>query len=735
MFWSRMSPNRRSEIVGVGILTIALILLLSLVSYDPEDFLRPEHLRVNWIGTPGAYIAKGLFSAVGWSGFLAPLLLIYWGIRWFQGKKQVGSVLSLSGAVILILSLCTLFSILEYGDSSRMFAAGGVAGSYAAERMMIFGPVGSYLILCALVLIAILLSTEFLFTPVLVRAWKKIVLRLRASKNNLREIRTNIEPIRAEPLGRKKKKKKKKFGEDEKTDFMILAEEKAGEEEDSIFPRIISAEAPAPVHTRLKPERKLANFKLPSLSLFTQPRMPSESLSREEVLTNSEILERTLAEFDISAKVVEVNHGPVITRYELEPPPGVKIARISGLSDNLALALRATHVRIVAPIPGKAAVGVEIPNRNRCEVLIREIMSSDAYRSRSSLLKIAMGKTISGEPFVADLAKMPHLLIAGATGSGKSVCVNSIIASFLLNASPDEVKFLMIDPKRVELKMYSDIPHMLAPVVTEPKRAAAALRWVVEEMEDRYRFLSKARVRDINEYNKKQEAALKKNLDQANPTLPSRMPYIVVIIDELADLMMVARGEIEGAVARLAQMARAVGIHLVLATQRPSVNIITGVIKANFPTRIAFQVSSKVDSRTILDCNGAETLLGRGDMLFSFGGASKPVRIQGSLVSTEEIEALTDFIKAQQKVEYLQEDFDAEEEAGGLNEDGLAGDDEVYREALELVMSTGSASTSLLQRRLKIGYGRAARLLDEMEQQGIVGPPRGSKPREVLAGR
>ncbi len=734
--WTNLSPHRRGEIVGVGIITIALIIFLSLVSYDVQDFVRTGRAKTaNWIGMPGAYLGWAVFTLIGWNAFLVPLFLLYWGLRRFRSKQFSNSLLPLSGTLIFILSLCTLLAMFQHGDKARMFSAGGLIGSYAAARMIIFGPVGSYLILFALVAISLLLSTEVLFTPMLTRSRDALSQRWVRWRTKRRTIKTNLETT-----SDRKKTQPKEEGEAEEEEVILVGPTDGPDEQEDLFPRILTGAESRRKRKAKKGRhpaapRRLENYKLPPLSLLTKPEGTPEALSRQEILRNSETLERTLSEFGIAARVVEVNYGPVITRYELEPPPGVKVNRIVGLADNLALALRASHVRIVAPIPGKAAVGVEIPNRKRSDVLIREILSSDSYQAPSSLLKLAVGKTISGEPFVADLASMPHLLIAGATGSGKSVCAGSIIASLLINASPEEVKFLMIDPKRVELKLYNDLPHLIAPVVTDARRAAAALRWVVEEMEERYHHLSRAGVRDIDEFNHKQRIALSADLDEADPVLPSRMPYIIVIIDELADLMMVARGEIEAAVARLAQMARAVGIHLVLATQRPSVNIITGVIKANFPTRIAFQVSSKVDSRTILDCNGAESLLGRGDMLFSYGGAAKPVRLQGSLVTTTEIEALTEFIKAQQKVDYLEEDFEEQEEAGGLNDDGLAGDDDLYEEAVELVYASGSASTSLLQRRLKIGYGRAARLLDEMEEQGIVGPPRGSKPREVLAGR
>ena len=575
--WTNLSPHRRGEVTGVGIITLGLVIFLGLVSYQSADFERSDGQIENWIGLPGAWLAKLAFGALGWTAFLVPLLLLYWGFRRIRLQEFSSSLLPLSGTFILILSLCTLLSIWFSGSSEKMVQAGGIIGAYAAARMVVFGPVGSYLILLALVAISLLLSTDILFTPMIVRMWEGITNRWKERRARRRKIRTNLETL-IEERPKKKGKKKKLAGEDEEPIEIPLSE---GDEEDDekIFPLILTAQEsnkrkknhkcpPAPRH--------LENYKLPPLSLFNRTKGGGETLSSSEILHNSETLERTLSEFGIAAKVVEVNHGPVITRYELEPPPGIKINRIVGLADDLALALRASHVRIIAPIPGKAAVGVEIPNRHRSEVFIRDVFSSDCYMGNSSLLKIALGKTISGEAFTADLATMPHLLIAGATGSGKSVCVNSIIASILVNAAPDEVKFLMIDPKRVELKMYSDIPHMIAPVVTDAKRAASALRWIVEEMEDRYRHLSRARVRDIYEFNQKQKEALTGDLEKANPSLPSRIPYIIVIIDELADLMMIARGEIEAAVARLAQMARAVGIHIIIATQRPSVDIITG---------------------------------------------------------------------------------------------------------------------------------------------------------------
>lgn len=478
-------------------------------------------------------------------------------------------------------------------------------------------------------------------------------------------------------------------------------------------------------------------FRLPTLNLLESPQHNKAEVLREEIDRTCIAIKNTFEEFGINARVVEVNYGPVITRYQIAPPPGVHLSRIAGLADNLAMNLKAQSVRIETPIPGKGTVGVEVPNATRVPVLLSETLAADEFRAHKSPLRVALGKTIEGEPFVADLATMPHLLIAGATGAGKSVCINTIITSILYTNTPDEVKFLMVDPKRVELQLYAGIPHLLHPVITDPEMAGGVLKWAVAEMEYRYDCLSRLGCRGLQAYNAKRKAELERSEQAGNEEpesrqdLPASMPYIVLIIDELADLMMVCRADVEASVQRLAQMARAVGIHLVLATQRPSVNVLTGVIKANLPTRIAFQVTSKIDSRTILDENGAEALLGRGDMLFRLGGAAKPVRVQGAYVTTEEVERVVKYIRAQRSPQYQQ--IEIEPSCDGGDDDEPA-DDALYEEAVKIVLDHGAASTSLLQRRLKIGYGRAARLLDIMEKQGIVGPARGSKPREVLSG-
>ncbi len=472
-------------------------------------------------------------------------------------------------------------------------------------------------------------------------------------------------------------------------------------------------------------------FKLPSLDFLNDPpERDNVKIQRESLEMNARRLEKKLADFGVEGEVNEILPGPLITMYEFKPAPGVKISKVSGLSDDLALTLRAPSIRIVAPIPGKAAIGIEIPNNRRDPVFLKEVLSDDSYTASKLKLPIALGKDITGSPMVTDLTKMPHLLLAGATGTGKSVCINTIINSILFKASPDTTKLLMIDPKRIELSVYQDIPHLLHPVVTQPKDATKALKWAVEEMERRYMLLSDRGVRNIETYNRKVAKNKKADTEDTSRGIDKTLPYIVILIDELADLMMVSSKEVEEAITRLAQMARAAGIHLIIATQRPSVDVLTGIIKANFPTRISFQVSSKVDSRTILDTIGAEHLLGDGDMLFLPPGVARLTRIHGAFVSEEEVKEVTNFLRRQKKPDYdttilsdLTGDEDSEEEE--------IEHDEKYEEAVDLVLKTGQASISMLQRKLRVGYNRAARMIEAMEIRGIVGPSDGVRPRNV----
>lgn len=459
-------------------------------------------------------------------------------------------------------------------------------------------------------------------------------------------------------------------------------------------------------------------YMFPPLSLLNMPAVSRSSNDKKELISNAKILEETLESFGVEARVVQVSRGPVITRYELQPSPGVKVSKIVNLSDDIALNLAASAVRIEAPVPGKAVVGIEVPNKEMSAVYLREVIESKDFTDRNSPLTFALGKDVTGNCIVSDLSKMPHLLIAGATGSGKSVCVNSLITSILYKSSPERVRLLMIDPKVVELSTYNGIPHLLIPVVTDPRKAAGALGWAVQEMVNRYKLFADNNVRNIESYNEL----------MANKNPEAVLPSIVVIIDELADLMMAAPNDVEDCICRLAQMARAAGMHLVVATQRPSVDVLTGVIKANIPSRISFAVSSQIDSRTILDMAGAEKLLGKGDMLYYPVGESKPLRIQGAFVSEKEVEQVVEYVKKQSTAEYKDEIIDEIEGPNECSDEA----DELLPQAIEIVVETGQASISLLQRRLRVGYNRAARLIDSMEERGIIGSYEGSKPRQVL---
>ena len=535
------------------------------------------------------------------------------------------------------------------------------------------------------------------------------------------------------------------------TDTKPLAVAAAGKVELNI----VKPEEPKRATKISLPQSEDASYQFPPLSLLKEQVKPSSSNSVEEHQQNAENLLRILSEFGVEVTLGEIHVGPVITRYEVVPAAGVRVEKIAGLDKNIALGMRAQSVRILAPIPGKAAVGVEVPNQHPTPVGMRELLESEDWAAIKSEIPIALGKDVSGKPLVSDLSKMPHLLIAGATGSGKSVCINSIVASILYSKSPKDLRLIMVDPKVVELKIFNSLPHMLIPVVTEPKKVPAALKWLLGEMEQRYQIFAKANVRNIVGFNSRKrgakgettppldaQAALSGVDPLANDDIeiPDRLPYIVAIIDELADLMMVAPAEIETSIARLAQLARAAGIHLIIATQRPSVNVITGVIKANLPSRIAFQVASQVDSRTILDTKGADTLIGRGDMLFSPPGTSRLVRAQGAFVSDEEVQELVEFLKRNGPPQYaqsVQQQIDRaaredEEEEEGADNGDLGDDGELYQQALDVLKSTKRASTSMLQRRLRIGYNRAARIMEIMEEKGIVGPENGSSPREIL---
>jgi len=507
-------------------------------------------------------------------------------------------------------------------------------------------------------------------------------------------------------------------------------EEQAKEDGTQVEKKPVSRHSPIPYNVimlkqdrqkleekRKREEKEGHTYRFPSISLLTPP-IARQGNDQEWLDEQRQLLNQTFRNFNVGATVVNITQGPTVTRFEVQPEPGVKVNKITTLTDDIKLSLAARDIRIEAPIPGKNTIGIEVPNLQSRPVFIREILQSSAFSTNRSPLTVALGLDISGMPIVTDLKKMPHGLIAGATGSGKSVCINAILVSLLYKAAPHEVKLLLIDPKMVELAPYNEIPHLVSPVITDVKAATGALKWAVEEMERRYELFAHAGVRDINRYN---------DLVKKQQKFEHHMPYIVIIIDELADLMMVAPADVEEAICRIAQKARACGIHLLVATQRPSVDVITGLIKANIPTRIAFSVSSQVDSRTIIDANGAEKLLGRGDMLFLENGTSRTIRIQGNFVSDEEIERVVAHVKSQMSPIYLFKQEDLIRQSQGSHED-----DELFYEACEFVVQQGGASTSSLQRRFRIGYNRAARLIEMMEEQGIISEAKGSKPRDVL---
>jgi S-DNA-T family DNA segregation ATPase FtsK/SpoIIIE len=509
----------------------------------------------------------------------------------------------------------------------------------------------------------------------------------------------------------------------------------------------------------------IGNYQRPPMDFLQLPDMtikPTES--KEELMANARLMQQTLAQFDIEVSLGDITKGPTITRYELHPAPGVKLEKISGLSNNIAAALKAERIHILAPVPGKSSVGVEVPNAVKTKVIMRDLFESDEWRNTKAKVPIALGKDVYGHPIVADLTEMPHLLIAGSTGSGKSVCINSIIASLLYRFSPDQLRFVMIDPKVVELQQYNALPHLVVPVVTDPKKVILALRWVVNEMEKRYKIFARVGVRNVKSFNDRPKnkplpeqepelplAAKKEKLEpgaegfavevdeeiivprEEDIVIPEKLSYIVVIIDELADLMLVAPADVEMAIARITQMARAAGIHCIVATQRPSVDVITGVIKANIPARIAFQVASRVDSRTILDAMGADKLLGKGDMLYLPPGSAKLIRAQGALITDQEINGIVDFIAKQGKPSYEMEIHQQlSKPAASDIESGIDEDEEIIQQCIEVIRSEQKASVSLLQRRLRLGYTRAARIMDELENRGIVGPSNGAEPRDIL---
>ena len=700
----------RREITGILLFFLVILTLISLLSYSPADpsinNARAAGYIHNFFGLFGAHLAGILVGLFGLGAFWVPILLLLTSLHIFGGHSGKAIILTIIGGVFLMITTGSLLAlkqnhILIFGSK---FSSGGIIGIPLKSFLVKYSNVvGGTIILILLWIIGLILATGFSLIRFAKRSWQTtrfFVDRLKTLFIKWREQR---------------KKSKKEMPIREKREIKIKPPK----------PRPIK-EAPIPRQEVFDFMRSESGFQLPSINLLDNFKEELSSADDENLNMQSKLLEKKLEDFNVNGKVVAVSPGPVITTFEYEPAPGVKINKIVNLTDDLALALRATSIRIVAPIPGKAAIGIELPNTSRELVRFRGIVASSAFEKSKSKLTICLGRDIVGNPVVAELDKMPHLLIAGATGTGKSVALNAMICSLLYKSIPDEVKLIMIDPKRIELSSYDGIPHLITPVVTDIKKATNALFWAVREMERRYELLSEKKSRNLRQYNQKIEKEKNSDKDQ---TL-EKLPYIVIVIDELADLMLAASRNVEVALTRLAQMARAAGIHLILATQRPSVDVLTGIIKANFPTRLTFQVSSKTDSRTIIDTNGAENLLGDGDMLFLPPGTAKLQRIHGAFISEEELSRIIGFLKNQKTPEYDQTILKAppkEEEDSDTTEY-----DERYDDAVALITKTGQASISMIQRHLRIGYNRAARIIETMEKEGIVGPSDGAKPREVL---
>ena len=707
------------EVIGTGLILFALLITVSLVTYHPAD---PSFSTVtsnttvqNAVGKIGAVFSDLLVQSLGLSSYLLPLLLLIAGIKQIRLKPPSRNNKALLGGFLLMAISLSALRAFDWAkpDQNTLLAAaaynhGGMLGDLISTFFLhYFAKTGAYIIFGSLLLIGTMLAFPFSPSGTL----KQTIARLKRFNTEYMK-KPRKDPQEDPALHRK---------------VSLTPARNAPPEAAAVIAQPEIASPPPRIAT--KPEQEtfyfdqedIDDYKLPPLTLLTDPPLMTGGMTQKELIVQSQILQKKLRDFDVEGRVTQVHPGPVITMFEFEPAPGVKLNKITNLADDLALGMRALSVRIVAPLPGKATVGIEIPNHKREAVFLKEILSSPSHNRMDSNLKLALGKDIFGNPLSADLAKMPHLLIAGATGSGKSVGLNAMVLSILFSSTPAEVKVLMIDPKMLEFTLYDGIPHLITPVIVRPKAAAEALRKMVAEMQRRYELLSEKGVRNIESYNTL--AAQSEDIDM--------LPYIVVFIDELADLMMVAAKQVEDSIARLAQMARAAGIHLVLATQRPSVDVLTGLIKANFPARIAFNVSSKTDSRTILDANGAEKLLGKGDMLYLSAGTGKLTRVHGAYIAEEEVKKVVAFIKGQSQPHY-ELAFSEGESTEPSSSNGDNERDERYEDARELVITTGQASASFLQRRMRVGYPRAARMIEMMEEDGLVGPAIGSKPREVL---
>lgn len=723
-----LSPTLSKEIIGLAHIGVSLIVLVGIFSTNSGLF--------------GKLLKDIVIGLLGIGGYIVPIGTMFIGIFYMRGEaEKVYRTLIYGG--VFVLMLITFFHLLYYGEASEIslwsfgyfensgYQNGGYAGALVGQTLLsLFGIYGAYILLAISYSIWMLLLTQF---PIFTWLGEKISLLVKEVKRvGCAQSRPKKQPKKQiTPLAIQKDtmddtsaneivfydSREVTLDTQEQTKEVL---KEASKEEPPIQPELASDET---IKEELNMGRVMQDeerpYQFPPINLLKKVTLHQDKEASKKSISNARKLEETLASFGVEAKVTQIHRGPSVTRYELQPKQGVKVSKIVNLADDIALNLAASNIRIEAPIPGKAAVGIEVANSQSEIVYLREVIESDRFLAFPSQLAFALGKDIAGKPVITDIAKMPHLLIAGATGSGKSVCINTLITSIIYKSNPQQVKLIMIDPKVVELSVYNGIPHLMIPVVTDPKKAAGALFWAVNEMTKRYNLFAENSVRDMKGYNEKQ-------------ILPeNHLPQIVIIIDELADLMMTGAKEVEDAICRLAQMARAAGIHLVIATQRPSVDVITGVIKANIPSRLAFAVSSGTDSRTILDMTGAEKLLGKGDMLFYPVGESKPIRIQGAFISDKEVEEIVNAIKTDQS-EYEQSVIESLENTPSM--EGEAGEevDELLEKAIELSKDKDKLSISMLQRYFRIGFNRASRLMDSLEARGIVGPDEGSKPRKVL---
>ena len=702
-------PALRYEAAAVLGIFLSLFLFLSLLSFHLQS-------SANWCGKAGKMIADVFIGFAGYGSYLFVFLLLFRSFLFFRPETTFARLPQLTfGITGAVLSLCGLLSSFSFYDKAFLDHGGFLGKVTFLWLATVAGNLGTILLLFLLLLFSLMLATHFSLYSLAGTSVKAVKTLSNLPAKNVRK------PLRRTPIP-----KRETAADDDPAPLVEIEDEELAEQQIPVAQEKIVAQEKSrakkqtePVKGRKSSEKK-SQWELPPLSLLQENTQMPEETDKEVYFKVSKLLEQKLKNFGVSGNVVGISPGPVVTTYEYAPAPGIKINKIVSLADDLALGLKARSVRVVGSVPGKSALGIEIPNEDRQIVYIRDILSSDTYLKNSSKLTIALGLDVVGNIALGNLAKMPHLLIAGATGAGKSIGINTIIASILYNATPDEVRFLMVDPKRIELSGYEGIPHLLHPVVVDPKLASRALNWAVREMERRYRLLEEAKVKSFATYNERVE---------------EKLPFIVIIVDELADLMMVASKDVEASIARLAQMARAAGMHLILATQRPSVDVLTGLIKANFPTRMSFKVSSKIDSRTILDGSGAEHLLGAGDMLYLAPGSSSLKRIHGAYISESETTRIVDFLKNQGESSY---DTAMMDELVKENDSSEEGDDEFddrYDEAVQIVTESGQASISMIQRRLRVGYNRAARMIETMEKEGLVGPADGAKPREVLVRR